>query len=491
MDTPLMDEIERRVFFRSPPVHQQHSFSSGLATTSSSRTQPQPSTNSYHPPITRNGRLRMLTSFLSNGSSSTPAHPGNRSGEGGPEQADGALPRSLRHIRSFESSAYSVIDIPTSPNAEQEFNGLARIAVMNSSDAAACSTFKPLPPPPPSQPHSGLELEQRWRSKSYKPQSIRLKDHRDSVYCLEFDSIHNVLVTGSRDKTIKIWSLTTGELRQTLKDHHSGSVLCLKVIASEGFMVSGSSDRTIIVWELSGLGRSGGEVTGTVKRRLNGHAGGVLDLRVDANWIVSWYDVAKLFASNSKDAVVRVWSRHTLEPHCDLMGHEGPVNAVGLQGDHVISASGDGKMILWDLKTRSRVRTFEGHDRGLACVEFKDDHIISGSNDRKIKIWSASTGECLHTMSGHDLLVRAISFDAGSGKLVSASYDKTVKVWDLEFSETEQQVAPAQRDGGGSAGEAGVMVVGKKKTVTATCVREFKDYHTSHIFDVKFDAKRI
>lgn len=65
-------------------------------------------------------------------------------------------------------------------------------------------------------------------------------------------------------------------------------MLCLKVIAAEGFMVSGSSDRTIIVWDLNGLGRTGGEVTGTIKRVLNGHAGGVLDLRVDENWIVSW-----------------------------------------------------------------------------------------------------------------------------------------------------------------------------------------------------------
>ncbi|KIO24106.1 hypothetical protein M407DRAFT_77366 [Tulasnella calospora MUT 4182] len=607
----------------------------------------------------------MLTSFLSNGSSSSSSsHPTARSGEVDPEPADASLPRSLRHVQSFETSAYSVIGIPTSPKADQEFNGLGRTGAIDGPDAAACRLFKPLPPqpqqpyqhstprkifskifgignggngsvrgkskrvsirrdadvddadypldgeegeliddeacfvdakevsgfdilsqlpdelalhvisqldlhsliaclsvchnwralcldpqvwrdlfmrqkgwkvntalaawkasqrtpappfityspstvsrrlslsftlpslasrrlsqystssnPPLTRPLSLVlptwdegtvplsldwkalyttrrELEQRWRSKSYKPQSLKLSDHRDSVYCLEFDSIHNVLVTGSRDKTIKIWSLTTGELRQTLKDHHSGSVLCLKAIAAEGFMVSGSSDRTIIVWELGGLGKESGEVTGTVKRVLSGHAGGVLDLRVDENWIVSC----------SKDAVVRVWSRHTLEPYCDLMGHEGPVNAVGLQGDHVISASGDGKMILWDLQTRSKVRTFEGHDRGLACVEFKGDHIISGSNDRKIKIWSASTGECLHTVSGHDLLVRAISFDAESGKLISASYDKTVKVWDLD---------------------GGEIVVGKKTNVTATCVREFKDYHTSHIFDVKFDARRI
>lgn len=59
---------------------------------------------------------------------------------------------------------------------------------------------------------------------------------------------------------------------------------------------------------------------------------------------------------------------------------------------------------------------------------------------------------------GHDLLVRALSFDPVSKRLVSASYDKTVKIWDL---------------------------------ATGKMVREFKNSHSSHIFDVKFDACRI
>ncbi|KAG8689618.1 hypothetical protein FRC08_010846 [Ceratobasidium sp. 394] len=120
-------------------------------------------------------------------------------------------------------------------------------------------------------------------------------------------------------------------------------------------------------------------------------------------------------------------------------------------------------MILWDIETGNRVRTFVGHDKGLACVEFKGDTIISGSNDRKIKVWNASTGECMLTLPGHELLVRALAYDAVSGRLVSASYDRTIKVWDLSDC----------RDGGWKF------------------VREFKNLHDSHIFDVKFDATKI
>jgi F-box and WD-40 domain protein 1/11 len=84
--------------------------------------------------------------------------------------------------------------------------------------------------------------------------------------------------------------------------------------------------------------------------------------------------------------------------------------------------------------------------------------IVSGSNDCKIKIWSASRGECIRTLTGHDQLVRALSFDPVTGRLVSASYDKSIKVWDLN---------------------------------TGELITEFKNSHASHIFDVKFDVRRI
>lgn len=78
-----------------------------------------------------------------------------------------------------------------------------------------------------------------------------------------------------------------------------------------------------------------------------------------------------MHARSSKDALIRVWRRSTLEPFCDFRGHEGPVNAVGLQNGRIVSASGDGRMMLWDIQAGERVRTFEGHDRGLACIDFK------------------------------------------------------------------------------------------------------------------------
>lgn len=147
----------------------------------------------------------------------------------------------------------------------------------------------------------------------YAPQVLSIMGHADSVYCLEFDSKR--IITGSRDRTIKVWSLKDGRLLGNFGSvpvsggdvqGHTGSVLCLKFSIDwdqgeedaegadrkQGFMVSGSSDCSVCVWNLWTGSRVGDdddrEVNGELCTVLRGHTGGVLDLRIDDRWIVSW-----------------------------------------------------------------------------------------------------------------------------------------------------------------------------------------------------------
>ena len=132
-------------------------------------------------------------------------------------------------------------------------------------------------------------LDARWAGSV--PQTMHLRGHDDSVYCLEFDSKR--IISGSRDQTIKAWDIRTGRCLGTFRGHY-GSVLCLKFEkdwdikgdGTRGFIVSGSSDRKVCVWDIW-IGK-GGEVHAEVRAVLKGHLDGVLDLRVDEQWIVSW-----------------------------------------------------------------------------------------------------------------------------------------------------------------------------------------------------------
>jgi F-box and WD-40 domain protein 1/11 len=117
-----------------------------------------------------------------------------------------------------------------------------------------------------------------------------------------------------------------------------------------------------------------------------------------------------------------------------LKGHRGPVNAVAVRNNQIVSASGDALVKLWDIETGECLKEFKGHHRGLACVQFSEDAktIVSGGNDQDIRIWDAKTGECLRTLSGHKDLVRTLHLDCLNRRIISGSYDATVKVWHLD-----------------------------------------------------------
>lgn len=87
------------------------------------------------------------------------------------------------------------------------------------------------------------QLETRWQIG--KVASHYLLGHLDSVYCLQFDD--QKIITGSRDRTIKIWDLQQYQCIHTLEGHQ-GSVLCLQY--NDEVIISGSSDHTVIVWDM-------------------------------------------------------------------------------------------------------------------------------------------------------------------------------------------------------------------------------------------------
>ncbi|KAG0147997.1 hypothetical protein CROQUDRAFT_670141 [Cronartium quercuum f. sp. fusiforme G11] len=241
-------------------------------------------------------------------------------------------------------------------------------------------------------------IDRRWKEGNMMAKS--LKGHQDSVYCLQFDD--QKLVTGSRDKTVKIWNIESGLCLKTLKGH-TGSVLSVRF--DEEILLSGSSDCKVLVWDLK---------TTQIITELTGHTSGVLDLALNSSWIIS----------GSKDSTVRIWSRtkNGILPHRTISGHVGPVNAIALTSTgQLLTASGDSSMKLWDPSTGVLIRLFEGHLRGLACIALAEGlgMVISGSKDETIKIWDLKTGACLRTMLGHEGLVRTLEVNERERRLVS------------------------------------------------------------------------
>ncbi|KAI4919781.1 hypothetical protein J4E90_001918 [Alternaria incomplexa] len=299
-------------------------------------------------------------------------------------------------------------------------------------------------------------IDGRWKTGT--PAAIYLNGHTDSVYCCQFDE--NKAITGSRDRTIRVWDLKTykcirvyggpnhrptantpppmeerpervishaslngtkvgNEIYTVPADYHDASILCLQYDSE--IMVTGSSDYTCIVWDITGDEY-------VPMYRLRGHEAGVLDVCLDDKYIISC----------SKDAMIKVWDRKTGNCVRTLKGHRGPVNAVQLRGNFLVSASGDGVAKLWNLETGVSIKDFPSEDRGLAAVEFSDDakYVLAGGNDHVVYKFDASTGELVHSRVKHDGLVRSLFLDAFNGRIVSGSYDQSIQVSDYETGQT-------------------------------------------------------
>ena len=78
------------------------------------------------------------------------------------------------------------------------------------------------------------------------------------------------------------------------------------------------------------------------------------------------------------------------------------------------------------------LQTLEGHSHSVMSVAFSHNsaRLASASYDKTIKIWDASSGDCLQTLEGHSDYVGSVAFSHDSARLASASDDKTVKIWD-------------------------------------------------------------
>jgi len=150
------------------------------------------------------------------------------------------------------------------------------------------------------------------------------------------------------------------------------------------------------------------------------------------------------FLSASRDKTLISWgsSREEInnwaQPKRSLRGHGHFVQDVAISSDGQFALSGawDGSLRLWDINSGTTTRRFHGHTKDVLSVAFSADNrqIVSGSRDKTIKLWN-TLGECKYTIeeNGHTEWVSCVRFSPNTQNpiIVSAGWDKLVKVWGL------------------------------------------------------------
>ncbi|KAL8901771.1 MAG: hypothetical protein Q9207_005029 [Kuettlingeria erythrocarpa] len=146
------------------------------------------------------------------------------------------------------------------------------------------------------------------------------------------------------------------------------------------------------------------------------------------------------------DGKVKVWDTQSGFCIVTFTDHSSGVTACKFaqKGSVLFTASLDGSVRAWDLIRYRNFRTFSAPTRlsfSSLAVDPSGDVVCAGSLDSfNIHIWSVQTGQLLDQLTGHEAPVSSLAFAPSGGALVSGSWDRTVRIWNV-FDRTQTSEA--------------------------------------------------
>uniref|UniRef100_A0A672SST8 Autophagy-related protein 16-1-like n=1 Tax=Sinocyclocheilus grahami TaxID=75366 RepID=A0A672SST8_SINGR len=143
----------------------------------------------------------------------------------------------------------------------------------------------------------------------------------------------------------------------------------------------------------------------------------------------------KLNAENEKDSRRR--QAKLQKELADADAHDGEVNAVRFSpGSRLLATGGmDRRVKLWEVVSgRCEPKgVLTGSNAGITSIEFDSagSYLLAASNDFASRIWTVDDYRLRHTLTGHSGKVLSARFLLDNARIVSGSYDRTLKLWDL------------------------------------------------------------
>ncbi|PWA23020.1 hypothetical protein CCH79_00001855, partial [Gambusia affinis] len=240
------------------------------------------------------------------------------------------------------------------------------------------------------------------------------------------------LASSSKDGSVRIWDTVLGRYEKILTGH-TQSVTCVKW-GGDGLLYTSSQDRTVKVWRPK---------DGVLCRTLQGHAHWVNTLALSTDYVL------RTGAFEPATA--------TINPQ-DLTGSLDEIKETALQRynkvrgsapERLVSGSDDFTLFLWNpAEDKKPLARMTGHSALVNEVLFSPDTrlLASASFDKSIKIWDGRTGKYLMSLRGHVGSVYQVAWSADSRLLVSGSSDSTLKVYAVDWSPDGQRVASGGKD---------------------------------------------
>lgn len=245
---------------------------------------------------------------------------------------------------------------------------------------------------------------------------LRTLKQRTVVLCCAFSSSGAYLLTGGRDKYVRLWCLSTGKVLDQKKAHKDSIPSLCRCQGPTNVFATASGDRTVKLWRLREP--QGKKESATLEAVEMAYP---LTLPKTAHGLAISRDLA-LLACASEDNTVTVWSLLLLAPSVSpSLGRSLSLPRAESEG------SGEGQKAAKESgETPGLLHRLVGHrDSAVTCSFSPDGKMLySGSKDNLIMAWNLATGLCEAWLQGHTGTVHELNVSSCGSYLVSASYDR-------------------------------------------------------------------
>ena len=280
--------------------------------------------------------------------------------------------------------------------------------------------------------------------------------HAGSVTSVAINTDNQTLISGSGDRSVKVWNLSTGQLLHTLLGHQS-SVTSVAISLDGKLLASGSYDKTIRLWkpktgQLHLQLSAGAQITSVLIDPSNQAViAGCSDNQIrvwsltDGKALKNWGDHSssvtsmaistdgKIVVTGSSDTTIVVGKIRRLEKHSNTVS----ALAISPDGKKLVSGSqkeNSGEVAVWDLHGGKIIHLLEGHKGAISSLVISPDGqtlFSSSQTDTEIKVWDLDTGREVDSFSAGIKGIRTLAISPDGKKLVSGGDDFAIKVWQI------------------------------------------------------------
>jgi WD40 repeat protein len=216
-----------------------------------------------------------------------------------------------------------------------------------------------------------------------------LQGHTDRVNCINFDPAGAILASGG--DSVKLWEVSSGLLIRTLKESHG--IIQSVAFDPSGRQVAGGIDRGgdgLKLWDVS---------SGRLLRSFeNADSSGVYSVAFDLTG-------RQIVSAGWDDYALKLWDVQSGRLLQTMKGHQREILSIAFEpsGKQIASASGDGTIKLWEATSGKLIRTLEGHTNGVTCVAYLQNTGLLASkgweDDDTVRLWRSDTGALLGVIS--------------------------------------------------------------------------------------------